>query len=99
VALRLRITRRAAAEIERANAWWSENRLAAPHAIRIELRRALALLAMQPGIGQKVENGRLTGTRRLHLDRVRYHVYYRVTDGDLVVLAFWQSNRREPGGV
>jgi plasmid stabilization system protein ParE len=93
VKLRLRITRRAAADIERADAWWRENRLAAPWAIRVDLRSALDLLAVQPGIGQKVENARVAGTRRLHLDRVRYHLYYRVAEGELVVLAFWHSNR------
>lgn len=95
--LRLRITARAAAEIERADEWWRRNRLAAPAAIREDLRAAFVLLVVQPGIGQKVQNARVAGTRRLHLDRVHRHIYYRVMGGDLVVLSFWHFNRkREP---
>lgn len=91
--LRLRITARAAREIERAGAWWRDNRPAAPAAIHEDLEGALTLLALYPGIGQKVENQRLAGVRRLQLDRVRYHLYYRVAGGELVVLAFWHSHR------
>lgn len=91
--LRVRITRRAAAEVERADAWWRQNRLAAPQAIRDDLRAALDLLQLQPGIGQRVENAHLAGVRRLQLDRVHHHVYFRVIADELVVLAFWHSMR------
>ena len=37
MALVLRIARRAASEIERAERWWSENRPAAPGAFRADL--------------------------------------------------------------
>lgn len=93
--LRVRITRRAAAEIERADDWWRQNRLAVPQAIREDLRAALELLQMQPGIGQRVENTRLSGARRLQLDRVHHHVYFRVVNQELVVLAFWHSMRAQ----
>jgi plasmid stabilization system protein ParE len=93
VTLRLRITRRAAAEIARADEWWRSNRPAAPNAIRDDLRAALDLLQVQPGIGQKVENPRLAGVRRLQLDRVHRHIYFRVHGEELVVLAFWHSMR------
>lgn len=70
--LRLRITARAAGEIELADAWWRENRLAAPGALREDLKAAFKLLLQQPGVGAKVAGARLAGTRRLHLDRIRY---------------------------
>lgn len=78
MALRLRIARRAASEIECAENWWLENRPAAPDAFRADVKGAFILLARQPGVGVKVGNTRLIGVRRLHLGRIRYVVYYRV---------------------
>lgn len=94
--LEVRFTKRAAAEVERADAWWRENRPAAPHAIRDDLASALELLRVQPGIGRAIENAKLAGTRRIQLDRVNYHVYFRVAEGELVVLTFWHAQREEP---
>ena len=91
--LRLRITARAAREVERAAAWWQQNRLAVPAALREDLRAAFELLLQQPDIGIKVAGMRLLGTRRLHLDRVSYFIYYRVTSDELVILSFWHSSR------
>lgn len=94
--LEVRFTKRAAAEVERADAWWRENRPTVRHAIRDDLASALELLRAQPGIGRLVENAKLAGTRRIQLDRVSYHVYFRVAGGELVVLAFWHAQREEP---
>ena len=95
--LRLRITARAAAEIERVDEWWRNNRLSDAGAVREDLKSAFQLLLLQPGIGQKVGNARLAGTRRLHMDRIRYYLYYRTTSEEVVVLSLWHSNRgREP---
>ncbi len=91
--MRVRIARRAAFEIERAEHWWVENRLAATDAFRADLKGAFTLLARQPGVGVKVGNTRLSGVRRLHLGRIRYFVYYRVRNDELVVLSVWHSNR------
>ncbi|MFO1268861.1 MAG: type II toxin-antitoxin system RelE/ParE family toxin [Rubrivivax sp.] len=95
--LRLRITARAAAEIERADAWWREHRLAVPDALRKDLRAAFELLVLQPGIGEKVESVRLQGTRSLQIDRIRYDLYHVVRGDELVVPSLWHSNRgRQP---
>ena len=91
--LRLRITRRAASEIERAELWWDANRPAAPLAIREDLKSAFDLLLRQPGVGVRVGNTRLAGVRRLHLGRIRYFLYYRVKRDELVVLSVWHSSR------
>jgi plasmid stabilization system protein ParE len=87
------ITARAASEIDEAAIWWVRNRPAAPGAIREDLARALSLLAAQPHVGAVARNTRLLGVRRVHLSRVRYHVYYRVTDVAVEVLAFWHASR------
>ncbi|MCC6246739.1 MAG: type II toxin-antitoxin system RelE/ParE family toxin [Rubrivivax sp.] len=95
--LRLRITQRAAAEIERADAWWREHRQAVPNALRDDLRAAFDLLAFQPGIGERVLNARLHGTRSLQIDRIRYDLYYIVRGDELWVLSLWHSQRgRQP---
>jgi plasmid stabilization system protein ParE len=91
--LRLRVTLRAAREIERAEAWWRQNRPAAPAAPREDLKTALDLLVQEPGIGVKVANARLLGARRLHLKRVRYFIYYRVSGDELIVLSVWHASR------
>ena len=92
--LRLRITHRAASEIERAQAWWYVNRPAAPLAFSDDFKAAMSLLSNQRGVGVKIANTRLQGVRRLHLGRVRYFVYYRVKGDELVVLSVWHSSRR-----
>lgn len=95
--LAIEITPRALAHIERAALWWAENRPAAPGAIRLDLGEALEVLAQQPGIGARCTSRHYSDVRRLYLARTRYHVYYRVTGGSLVVLAFWHASRgREP---
>ncbi|HEX7788029.1 MAG TPA: type II toxin-antitoxin system RelE/ParE family toxin [Methylomirabilota bacterium] len=91
--LRLRITHRAASEIERAELWWGANRPAAPSALRQDLGSAFDLLLRQPGVGVRVGNTRLPGVRRIHLGRIRYFLYYRVEGDELVVLSVWHSSR------
>jgi plasmid stabilization system protein ParE len=93
----IRITARAAAEIERADAWWRKNRTAALDAVRVDLKSAFALLALQPGVGERVENAKLAGTRSLQIDRLGYDVYYREQANVVVILALWHSHRaRQP---
>lgn len=91
--LRVEITPRAAAQIERAAHWWAENRPAAPGAIADDFEEVKTLLAVQPGVGARSSSLRYPGLRRLYLSRVRYHVYYRVAPGKVVVLAFWHASR------
>jgi plasmid stabilization system protein ParE len=87
------ITPRALAQIERAAKWWAENRPAAPDAIRLDLADALEVLAQQPGIGARCSTRHYSEVRRLYLARTRYHVYYRATGDELIVLAFWRASR------
>ena len=91
--LTVEITPRAALHIESAARWWAGKRLAAPDAIRVDLEEALNLLEHQPGIGARSKSVRYRNLRRLYLSRVKYHVYYRVAGGKLVVLAFWHASR------
>jgi len=91
--LEVEITPRAAAQIERAAAWWAENRPAAPDAIRVDFQEATSLLSRQPGVGALASTPRYPGLRRVYLSRVRYHIYYQVRPGKVVILAFWHASR------
>jgi len=91
--LRVKISARAAFQIQRAAEWWLENRPSAPGAIAKDLGETIALLTEQPGIGSKYAGARARGVRRLYLGRVGYFVYYRASAGTLEVLAFWHARR------
>lgn len=85
----------AAEQIREAEAWWRTNRPKAPNAVREELERASALVAAQPDIGSRARNVKLTGVRRIRLARIRYHLYYRVseTPRQIEILGFWHTSR------
>lgn len=92
--LRLRVFKRAEFEIRAASKWWTENRPSAPKLFREDLQRAFGLITTQPGVGSPALDAGLEDVRRLHLDRVRYHMYYRVSvEGTVEVLAFWHTSR------
>ena len=93
MALQVKISSRAAIQVQKAAEWWEQNRPAAPGAIGADFGEAVALLAEQPGIGAKYEGARAPGVRRLFLGRVGYFIYYKVEDGTLQVLALWHSSR------
>ena len=97
--LPVKATPRAAAEIQRAAAWWRANRPAAPFALAVDLERAFELIAAQPGIGARARNAKKESVRRLLLSRTGYHLYYQINSeaGRVEVLALWHSRRgREP---
>lgn len=91
--LEVEVTPRAAAQIEAAAVWWAKNRPAAPDAIRIDFQDAKVLLSRQPGVGARSSTVRYPHLRRLYLSRVRYHIYYQVLTGKVVILAFWHASR------
>jgi plasmid stabilization system protein ParE len=93
LALTVRVKPRARREINEAAAWWGVNRLAAPGAVAQDLREALDLLVEFPGLGTRVENAKSSDTRRWLLQRISYHIYYRVRANTLEVVAFWGTAR------
>jgi plasmid stabilization system protein ParE len=97
----VRITGSAARAIAEAASWWTVNRPNAPDAFVTELERALQLIAVHPGIGARATNVRLAGARRIHLARVRYHLYCRVTGASdaIEVLALWHASRGSPARI
>ena len=90
----VRIVSSAARSIAVAAEWWAANRPKAPDAFVTEFERALQLIASQPAIGARAINVKLAGVRRVHLARVHFHLYYRVTSEPAIeVLALWHTSR------
>jgi plasmid stabilization system protein ParE len=92
--LPIRVVSSAARAIAEASDWWIENRPKASDAFVTDLENALKLIASHPDIGARAINLNLEGTRRVHLARVHYHLYYRVTpEPSIEVLALWHTSR------
>ena len=91
--MKVRVTKRAQAHIDRAALWWDENRPLAPGALDEDLAEAFSLLGVEPSIGAPALNVLIEGVRRVHLARVRYYLYYRVRRGQVEVLALWHTSR------
>jgi plasmid stabilization system protein ParE len=75
----IRLARRAEREIREIFEWWQRNRPDAPDAVRQEIARAFGLISSQPQMGARAVRTKLPNVRRIHLARIRYHLYYRIT--------------------
>ncbi|HXU52181.1 MAG TPA: type II toxin-antitoxin system RelE/ParE family toxin [Casimicrobiaceae bacterium] len=91
--MKVRVTRRAQAQIDRAARWWDDNRDRAPNAFDEDLAKAFSLLSAEPRIGLRVPSARVAGIRRLHLARIRYYLFYRIRADVVEVLALWHASR------
>ncbi|MGH8738159.1 MAG: type II toxin-antitoxin system RelE/ParE family toxin [Burkholderiales bacterium] len=91
--MKVRVTTRAQAQIDRAATWWDDNRSLAPEAFDEDLAEAFSLLSAQPGIGVPVTNARTPGVKRLHLARIHHFLYYRVRGEEVQVLRIWHTRR------
>ncbi len=92
---RLRIAPRAEDQIREAAAWWPKNRPKAPHAFGEDLEKAFDLMTALPLAGQPVRHSRITELRRLLMGRVRYYLYYNLSEEreSVEVLALWHTSR------
>lgn len=93
--LHIEVSELADLQIREADTWWRKNRLKAPNAIREELERIGAIIAFRPYLGARAVNVRLAGVRRIHIERIHYDVYYRLTGSPeyVEIVAFWGSRR------
>ncbi|MBQ11158.1 MAG: hypothetical protein CMJ45_06385 [Planctomyces sp.] len=90
--LGLRVVPSAEREIRDATAWWQVNRPAAKNLLHDELARGFELITNHPSIGAQAIDTQLGGVRRLLLYRISYHLYYRVDQDFVEVLAFWHTS-------
>ena len=91
--LRLLVVPNAERQVREATAWWRENRPAARGLFEEELARGYELITTQPCIGTRVFDVSIQGVRRFHLLRIHYHLYYRVNEDTVEVLALWHVRR------
>ncbi len=94
--LHIEVSKLADRQIRETDRWWRENRPKAPNAIREELERVAALIALRPHIGARATSVKLPGIRRIHLERIHYDVYYRPVGSPpeyVEIVAFWGSRR------
>ena len=62
------------------------------------LEAAYALIGDLPFAGEGVHHSRIDGLRRLLLGRTQYHLYYVVSEDELIVevLSLWHTSRGNP---
>jgi plasmid stabilization system protein ParE len=89
------VTVRAERQIDAADRWWKENRETSD-VIHDEIARAMGLVLVNPKMYALAENARRPGLRRLYLDRIDYHLHYRVDErrGQIRIVAFRHARRR-----
>lgn len=95
--LPVEISKLAAQHIRELESWWRRNRTAAPNAVREELQRVLRLITLTPLVGHRATDVHLENVRRIHISRIWYYLYYRVTAHPerIEILALWSDRRGE----
>ncbi|WP_437906596.1 type II toxin-antitoxin system RelE/ParE family toxin [Sorangium sp. So ce327] len=89
---------RSAEQARAVDAWWRENRPAAPSLFADELAAALRMLQRTPETGAPYGPKAKDGVRRVLLSRTQYYVYYAVEPEArfIGVLAVWSCLRGKP---
>ena len=73
--------------------WWRGSRPLAPGLFTEELAAAFELLGAAPFAGRRYPHPEVQDVRRVLLRSTRYHVYYRVQEDAVIVLAVWSAVR------
>lgn len=81
----------AEAQVDRIDAWWRENRTAAPDLFSEELEAALRMLRESPALA--VQYAAKPSVRRLLLRRTHHHLYVIEEAARLYVVAVWSAHR------
>lgn len=87
------VTPEAEAQIRIIDSWWRRERPAAPGLFAEELASSFALLSNAPLAGRHYHHATVSDVRRVLLRSTRYHVYYRLHESDVIVLAVWGAVR------
>jgi plasmid stabilization system protein ParE len=96
--LAIELTELAEAQLSELDYWWRQNRLKAPNAVREEFERVSSLIAFHPLLGTRASNVKLPGVRRIFIERLHYHVYFRLVGFPeyIEIVAVWGSRRGTP---
>jgi plasmid stabilization system protein ParE len=91
--VRIVVTPEAEEQARAIDTWWRKERPAAPGLFTEELAAAFALLGDAPEAGRRYPHSTVSDVRRILLRSSRYHVYYRLLENEVVVLAVWSGVR------
>jgi len=89
--VKVELAAEAQAQVDRIDAWWRENRQAAPDLFAEELGKALRALAETPAAA--VRYGPKPSVRRMLLKRTHHHLYVIEEAARLYVVAVWSAYR------
>lgn len=90
---RVTLTPEAEDQVRTIDAWWRRERPAAPRLFSEELAATFALLGGAFQVGRRYPHPTLSDVHRVLLRSSRYHVYYRIHESTIVVLAVWSAVR------
>ncbi len=90
--MRLDLSDEARAQAHEIDAWWRENRPAAPELFTNELADALTKLEQKPNLGTPYEAA-TKKVRRLLLRHTHFHLYFVEQAEGLFVVAVWSAYR------
>ncbi len=89
----LRLTPRALREAKRLKSWWANNR-DEEDLFDEELKDTLDQLLATPTIGTSYPSKFEVSIRRLLMEKTNNHVYFTVSDDELVILSVWGAPRK-----
>jgi len=72
---------------------------AAGRSITLALDKAFEQITRHGGIGGRALNTRTPGVRRIHLSKVNYYLYYRLSGEVVEVLDLWHTSRGSDPGL
>ena len=90
---------RAEEDAARIDRWWRAHRQDARDLFVTELEQAVEGVALAPTLGTPAASRRFLDVRRVLMRKTGYHVYYRVHEDALEVLAVWHAARASGPGV
>jgi toxin ParE1/3/4 len=93
--VKLRVTRRAATQIERALDYIEAESPQGANRVRERIQTLFLLLAQHPYAGQATD---LPGVRRLSVSPYPYLIFYRVTDDEVIIQRMRHTSRRPVSG-
>ncbi|HEY4641365.1 MAG TPA: type II toxin-antitoxin system RelE/ParE family toxin [Thermoanaerobaculia bacterium] len=95
----IELTHLAERQLAAAGAWWRRNRDKAPDAFDEEMQSALLYLSENLASSTSYRHARRSDVRRYLIERIRYHIYFRVVGDTIQVLRIWHASRRPPRGL
>jgi plasmid stabilization system protein ParE len=64
-----------------------------PEILSHDLKAALNMVAIAPGIGSPYRQSPIVGVRRFYLSRLMSHLYYTHDENEVVIRALWHARR------